>query len=67
MGNIITWGQAHWQEVVQIYLAIIGLASLVVKMTPTLKDDTVLLNIVKFIAKYLALNTNTPTEEERPK
>jgi hypothetical protein len=61
MGFII-WFQTHWQEIVQIYLAVVGAASLIVKLTPTLKDDTILLNIIRFIAKYLALNVNAPTE-----
>ena len=67
MGSLIAWVQGHWVEIGQIYLAIVGLASIIVKMTPTLKDDTVLLSIIKFVAKYLALNTPTPLSEERPK
>ena len=62
MNDFITWVQAHWQDMIQIYLAVIGLASVIVKLTPTLKDDNVLLGIIKFVAKYLALNTNAPTE-----
>jgi hypothetical protein len=62
MNDFITWVQAHWQDMIQIYLAVIGLASVIVKLTPTLKDDSVLLGIIKFVAKYLALNTNAPTE-----
>ena len=62
IGAIIAWVQLHWLDtIVPGYLAIVGLASWIVKITPTLKDDTVLLEIVKFIAKYLAINTNAPT------
>jgi hypothetical protein len=50
-----------------VYLAIIGAASIIVKLTPTLKDDTILLNIIKFVAKYLALNVNAPADATRPK
>jgi hypothetical protein len=65
MGEIITWFQLNFANVVQLYLAVVGVASIIVKLTPTLKDDTVLLNITKFIAKFVALNINTPTD--RPK
>ena len=62
--NIITWIQTNWVNVVAIYSGIVTVASIIVKMTPTLSDDDALLAIVKWIAKYLALNTNAP--EERP-
>lgn len=50
---------------IQVISYVIAAATLIVKATPTLKDNNFLLPIVKFIAKFLALNTNTP--EERPK
>ena len=62
---MIEWIQANWALIIQYYLAIVGIASIVVKLTPTLKDDDWLLAVTKFIAKFIALNTNTP--EERPK
>lgn len=64
--NLISWFQLHWTDIVQIYLGIIGVASIIVKLTPTLKDDNVLLGIVKFIGKYLALN-KTVTDADRAK
>lgn len=51
----------NWQRIAELIAAIIGVASLIVKMTPTLKDDNMLLPIIKFISKYIALNTPTPT------
>lgn len=65
--EIFNWVQEHWAEVVQIYLGLIGVASILVKLTPTLKDDTWLLSVTKFVAKYLALNINAPKTEDRPK
>lgn len=66
MTEIINWVQLHWLDtIVPGYLALVGLASWIVKLTPTLKDDNVLLEIIKFVAKYLAVNTPTPTD--RPK
>lgn len=55
---LINWIQSNWGEVVTGYLAIVGLASWIVKLTPTLKDDDVLKNIVRFLGKYIAVNTD---------
>lgn len=60
--GIISWIQANWVNIGMIYASIVTAASIIVKLTPTLKDDTALLAITKWIAKYLALNTNAPTE-----
>ena len=43
-------------EIIQLYLAIIGVASIIVKATPTLKDDLWLKKIVSFVGKFIALN-----------
>ena len=48
-----------------LFSAIVTVATLIVRLTPTLKDDNILLPVIKWIAKYPALNTKTPTE--RPK
>lgn len=63
--EFINWIQANWKEVAQAIAAIIGTASIIVKLTPTLKDDNFLLPIVKFVGKYIALNTNAPSDAER--
>jgi hypothetical protein len=61
--QIIVWITANWDAVLQIWLQIIGIASLIVKVTPTLKDDDVLKNVIRFVGKYIALNhTTTPTK-----
>ena len=54
--EIINWFVENWDDVIAIYLGIIGVASIIVKLTPTLKDDTILKNIIKFVGKYIALN-----------
>jgi len=62
--NTISWIQTNWVNVAAIYSGIVTVASIIVKLTPTLEDETILLAITKWVAKYLALNTNAP--EERP-
>jgi len=64
--NIITWVQQNWVNIASIYAGIVTVASIIVKMTPTLKDDDTLLAIIKWVAKYLALNTNAPSSDSRP-
>lgn len=56
----------NWQSIAEAIAAIIGLASIIVKITPTLKDDNILLPIVKFIGKFIALN-KTVADTDRPK
>jgi hypothetical protein len=56
------WILANWDSILQAFAAAIALASLIVRLTPTLKDDNVFLPIVKFIGKYVALNKYGPPE-----
>ena len=53
---IMTWLAEHWKEIIQVATQVIGVASIIVKITPTLKDDNILLGIIKFLGKYIALN-----------
>ena len=59
--KIVTYVQTNWADIVSIYFQIIGAASIIVKLSPTLKDDDVLKSIIRFIGKYLALNTSKGT------
>ena len=59
MLEVIKWFQANWMQIAQAIAAIIGAASIIVKLTPTLKDDNILLGIVKFIGRVIALNRNS--------
>jgi len=57
----ITWAITNWKEIIELYLSVIGIASIIVKLTPTLKDDEILTNIIKFIGKWIALQKYGPT------
>jgi len=63
--TIVKWIIDNWFEISGAIGMIVTGASIIVKLTPTLKDDNAFLPIVKFIAKFIALNTNAP--DERPK
>lgn len=50
----VAWVTAHWIELVAGLTLLVGLARVIVKLTPTPKDDTVLQKIVDFL-KHLGL------------
>lgn len=56
ISDLVGWVGANWEQIVAGYLALIGFASIVVKLTPTLKDDDALKWVIKFLGKYIALN-----------
>ena len=56
MNDIVNWVTENWETIIEVYLAVVGLASVIVKLTPTLKDDNILKGIFKFLGKYIALN-----------
>ena len=56
MGNIIIWFQANWVNIATIIAYVIATASVIVKITPSQKDDAVLGKIIAFLGKYIALN-----------
>lgn len=59
--DVFIWVQTHWSDLVFIWTSVVTVASIIVKWTPTLRDNTFLLSVIKWVAKYLALNTNAPT------
>lgn len=56
MIEIINWFIAHWEDILFAITSIATGVSLIVKITPTLKDDNIWLPLVKWLSKYIALN-----------
>lgn len=56
MIEIYSWLLIHWDEIVQVYIGLVGTASIIVKLTPTLRDDHALKEVIRFIGRYVALN-----------
>ena len=56
----------HWVEIVAIYTGLVTIASIIVKWTKTLKDDNIVLPIIKILAK-IALNRNIDDKALRDK
>jgi hypothetical protein len=61
--EIVQWIASNYKSVLEIVAMVIGVASVIVRLTPTLKDDNILLPIVKFLGKYIALNVNISKED----
>lgn len=59
ISNVINWFTTNWTQIVEAYLLLIGAASIIVKLTPTLKDDDALKWLIKFLGKYVALNRSS--------
>ncbi len=49
---------AHSAELLQILGAVVGLATLIVKLTPTQKDDTVLAKVIKILSALSLCNVD---------
>ena len=56
----------NWDRLVLIVTGVVTTASIIVKMTPTPKDDKVLAKIIKFL-NFLAINTKGNGFEPAPK
>lgn len=54
--GIIQWIQSHWLEIGGIITSVIGIASIIVKLTPSETDNKILDKIIAFLSKYIALN-----------
>ena len=44
------WITAHWKDVLAVIGGVVSVCSLIVKLTPTQKDDTILAKIIKILA-----------------
>ena len=56
--SVVGYVTSNWASLTALILQIIGAASVIVKLTPTLKDDDVLKGVMRFLGKYVALNTD---------
>lgn len=65
MIELLNWLQVHWADIVAVYGGLVVVASIITKLTPTRYDDDFLLKVIKFVAKYLAINDPRPHEEIR--
>ena len=63
MTEIISFIQNHWDELLAIIGGVVSVASIIVKLTPTTKDDNVLNTIIKILAKFSIVNTKADQQK----
>jgi hypothetical protein len=44
------WITAHWKDILAIIGGVVTVASIIVKLTPTPKDDGILAKVIKILA-----------------
>lgn len=57
MNETINFIQNHYDELLAIIGGIVSIATIIVKLTPSTKDDEVLGKIINFLAKFSIINT----------
>lgn len=58
MGEIFNWIEIHWDDILAIIGGIVSLASIIVKLTPSQKDDAILSKIISFFDNFSVFNPN---------
>lgn len=53
---MINWIQANWKDILAIIGGVVTVASIIVKLTPTPKDDAILAKIIKILAALSLFN-----------
>lgn len=54
--NFVNWIVSYWADVLAIIGGVVSVASIIVKLTPTTKDDSVLNAIIKVLAAVSIVN-----------
>ena len=57
INEVINFITNHYDEVLAIIGGVVSVATIIVKLTPTTKDDEILDKIVSFLAKFSLVNT----------
>jgi hypothetical protein len=57
MTEIINFFQNHYTDLLAIIGSIVSIATVIVKLTPTTKDDDILTKIVNLLEKFSLVNT----------
>ena len=54
--EIITWLKMNWDSVLAIIGGVVSVATIIVKLTPTPKDDNALATLIKILAIFSLVN-----------
>ena len=56
MADIILWIKTNWESILAIIGGVVSVATLIVKLTPTQKDDNVLATIIRILSIFSLVN-----------
>lgn len=56
MTEIIMWIKLNWKSILEIIGAVVSCATIIVKLTPTTKDDSILNTIIRFLSIFAIVN-----------
>ena len=56
MTELIVWIKTNWESVLAIIGGIVSVATIIVKLTPTQKDDNALATIIKILSIFSLVN-----------
>ena len=56
VASIISWLKTNWESVLAIIGGIVSVATIIVKLTPTQKDDNALATIIKILSIFSLVN-----------
>ena len=62
--NIWNWIDAHWNSFVEIFGYIVGAATIIVRLTKSVKDAEFLATVKKVLVYFSLLNEDGPTQNE---
>ena len=63
LGKLYSWFILHQKDIYDAVAYLVLMGSVIVKLTPTLKDDNYFKGIIKFVGKYIALDKYGPKGE----
>ena len=62
MLEIITFLKLHYDDILAIIGGIVSIATIIVKLTPSTKDDEILNKIINVLSKLSIINTKEDTK-----
>lgn len=65
IAEVVDYVVSNVDNFITIIAYLVATASIIVKLTPTLKDDNALKGVIKFIGKYIALDKYGPNGEKK--
>ena len=55
--EVLTFIQNHYDELLAIIGGVVSIATIIVKLTPSTRDNEILEKIINFLAKFSIINT----------